>query len=86
MLKYGVSGADTIEVAKNYLNEKELEILNRMVTAYLELAELQALNGKPKYMKDWVVYSVYMTSRVCNLIKILQKGICFHIFNYLIIS
>lgn len=42
------------EVAKNYLNEKELELLNRMVTAYLELAELQALNRKPMYMKDWI--------------------------------
>lgn len=42
------------KVAKNYLNEKELDILNRMVTAYLELAELQALNRKPMYMKDWI--------------------------------
>lgn len=42
------------EVAKNYLNEKELDILNRMVTAYLEIAELQAMNRKPMYMKDWV--------------------------------
>lgn len=41
------------EVAKNYLNEKELEILNRMVTAYLEIAELQAMNRMPMYMKDW---------------------------------
>mgnify|MGYP003663087855 FL=1 len=41
------------EVAKNYLDEKELDVLNRMVTAYLELAELQALNRKPMYMKDW---------------------------------
>ncbi len=43
-----------IEVAKNYLNEKELDVLNRMVTAYLELAELQALNRKPMYMTDWI--------------------------------
>ena len=43
-----------IEVAKNYLNEEELNLLNRMVTAYLELAELQALNRKPMYMKDWI--------------------------------
>ncbi len=42
------------EIAKNYLNEKELTILNRMVTAYLELAELQALNQKPMYMNDWI--------------------------------
>ncbi|NVO04360.1 MAG: virulence RhuM family protein [Bacteroidetes bacterium] len=41
------------EIAKNYLNEDELNILNRMVTAYLELAELHALNQKPMYMKDW---------------------------------
>jgi len=43
-----------IEVAKNYLDEAELNVLNRMVTAYLELAELQALNRKPMYMKDWI--------------------------------
>lgn len=43
-----------IEVAKNYLSEDELNILNRMVTAYLEVAELQALNRKPMYMKDWI--------------------------------
>lgn len=43
-----------IEIAKNYLNAEELNVLNRMVTAYLELAELQALNRKPMYMKDWI--------------------------------
>ena len=42
------------ETAKNYLNENELNLLNRMVTAYLEVAELQALNQKPMYMNDWV--------------------------------
>src|SRR5665647_1200165 len=42
------------EIAKNYLNENELNVLNRMVTAYLELAELQALNQKPMFMKDWI--------------------------------
>ncbi|MGB7207081.1 MAG: virulence RhuM family protein [Pyrinomonadaceae bacterium] len=42
------------EIAKNYLNEEELKILNRMVTAYLELAELQALNRTPMYMNDWI--------------------------------
>ena len=43
-----------IEIAKNYLNKDELNVLNRMVTAYLELAELQALNRKPMYMKNWI--------------------------------
>lgn len=42
------------EIAKNYLNENELNMLNRMVTAYLELAELQAINRKPMYMKNWI--------------------------------
>jgi len=44
-----------IEIAKNYLNTDELEILNRMVTAYLELAEIQCMNRTPMYMKDWIV-------------------------------
>ena len=43
-----------VEVAKNYLNEEELNILNRMVTAYLEVAELQALNRTPMAMQDWI--------------------------------
>lgn len=43
------------KVAKNYLNEKELDILNRIVSIYLDFAELQALNRKPMYMKEWAV-------------------------------
>ncbi len=43
-----------VEVAKNYLSEDELNILNRMVTAYLEVAELQALNLTPMTMADWI--------------------------------
>lgn len=42
-----------IHTAKNYLSEEELNVLNRVVTAYLELAELQALNRKPMYMTNW---------------------------------
>jgi len=42
------------EVAKNYLSEPELNILNRIVTAYLEIAEIQALDHTPMYMKDWI--------------------------------
>jgi len=43
-----------VQIAKNYLDENELNILNRMVMAYLEIAELQALNQTPMYMKDWI--------------------------------
>jgi len=42
------------EVAKNYLNEPELDILNRIVTMYLEFAEMQALSQKPMTMNDWI--------------------------------
>jgi len=43
-----------IEIAKNYLTEDELNILNRMVTAFLEIAEIQALDRTPMYMADWI--------------------------------
>lgn len=41
-------------IAKNYLTADELNILNRITTAYLEFAELQALRRQPMYMKDWI--------------------------------
>ncbi|HEX4965084.1 MAG TPA: virulence RhuM family protein [Thermoanaerobaculia bacterium] len=41
-------------IAKNYLTADELERLNRIVTAYLEFAELQALSRKPMYMAQWI--------------------------------
>jgi len=43
-----------VTIAKNYLSEKELDALNRIVTVYLEFAELQALDRKPMYMRDWI--------------------------------
>jgi hypothetical protein len=41
-------------IAKNYLAPEELDTLNRIVNAYLEFAELQALDRKPMYMEDWI--------------------------------
>lgn len=46
--------ASDMKVAKNYLDEEELNILNRITTAYLEFAELQATLHNPMYMKDWI--------------------------------
>lgn len=43
-----------VAVAKNYLGAEELDALNRIVTAYLEFAELQARNRRPMYMRDWI--------------------------------
>lgn len=42
------------EIAKNYLTEEELNILNRMVSAYLDVVELNALDRRPMTMQDWV--------------------------------
>ena len=39
-----------VEVAKNYLNEKEIDALNKIVTAYLDIAEVHGLNQEPMYM------------------------------------
>jgi hypothetical protein len=43
-----------IGVAKNYLSEEELAVLNRLVSAYLDIAEINAMQRKPMHMKDWI--------------------------------
>ncbi len=43
-----------VGIAKNYLNEQELDKLNRIVSLYLDFAELQAKNRRAMYMKDWI--------------------------------
>jgi hypothetical protein len=43
-----------VVTAKNYLTEEELKALNLMVSAYLDFAELQAMNRKPMFMADWI--------------------------------
>ncbi len=43
-----------VRVAKNYLTEKEMKSLNRIVSMYLDYAEDQAERNQPMYMKDWI--------------------------------
>ena len=43
-----------IAIAKNYLEENEIDMLNRIVTMYLDFADFQAVNGIQMYMKDWL--------------------------------
>lgn len=62
------------EIAKNYLDEDELNVLNRMVTAYLELAEIQAMNRTPMYMKEWII-------RLDELLKMTGRDILKHTGN-----
>ncbi len=59
------------EIAKNYLTEPELNILNRIVTAFLEIGEIQALDQTPMYMKDWI-------EQLDNFLKMTKKSILNH--------
>jgi len=62
--------ADT-EVAKNYLSAEELDTLNRIVTMYLDFAELQALSRRPMYMKDWI-------AKLDEFLKVSERDILTH--------
>jgi len=59
------------EIAKNYLNHEELDTLNRIVTIYLDFAELQALNRKPMYMRDWI-------AKLDDFLRISERDILTH--------
>lgn len=59
------------EIAKNYLSVDELTLLNRMVTAYIEIAEIQAMSKTPMYMKDWI-------ARLDDFLKMTGKDILSH--------
>jgi hypothetical protein len=50
----GIVRKDDVSVAKNYLTEDELQVLNRIVNLYIEYAALQALERKPMTMRDWI--------------------------------
>lgn len=50
----GIVRKEDVAIAKNYLTEAELQVLNRIVNLYLEYAELQALERKSMTMRDWI--------------------------------
>ncbi len=50
----GIIRKEDVSIAKNYLDAPELETLNRIVTAYIEFAELRALQRKVMTMRDWI--------------------------------
>lgn len=58
-------------VAKNYLTADELIALNRIVTAYLEFAELQALARRPMHMADWI-------AKLDDFLKLSDRDILTH--------
>lgn len=60
-----------VGVAKNYLQADEIEALNRIVTAYLEFAELQAMNRRPMHMADWI-------AKLDDFLKLSEREILSH--------
>jgi hypothetical protein len=50
----GIIRKEDVSIAKNYLDAGELDVLNRIVTVYLEFAELQALRRKVMTMREWI--------------------------------
>lgn len=59
------------EIAKNYLSQEEITTLNRIVSLYLDFAELQAEEHRPMYMKDWI-------SILDDFLRISRKDILTH--------
>ncbi len=51
----GIVRKEDVGIAKNYLDADELDTLNRIVTAYIEFAELRALQRKVMTMHDWII-------------------------------
>lgn len=62
---------DEVAIAKNYLTPEELEALNLIVSAYLDFAELQALNRRVMYMADWI-------AKLDDFLKLSERDILTH--------
>ena len=60
-----------VSIAKNYLGKDEIEVLNRIATAYLEFAELQALQRKSMAMTDWI-------SKLDDFLKLSDRDVLNH--------
>ncbi len=60
-----------VGIAKNYLNEEEIDTLNRIVAFYLDFAELQAKNRRAMYMKDW-------TRKLDDFLRLSEREVLTH--------
>ncbi len=67
----GIVRKGDVAVAKNYLTEPELQVLNRIVNVYIEFAELQAMSRKPMTMHDWI-------AKLDDFLKISERDILNH--------
>jgi hypothetical protein len=60
-----------VAIAKNYLTKEEIEALNRIVSAYLDFAELQARSHRPMHMADWI-------AKLDDFIRLSERDILTH--------
>jgi hypothetical protein len=60
-----------VSVAKHYLDVDALDALNKIVTAYLDFAEVQALSQRPMYMADWI-------SKLDEFLKLADREVLAH--------
>ncbi|WP_085317627.1 virulence RhuM family protein [Derxia lacustris] len=60
-----------VTIAKNYLDEAELATLNRIVSAYIDVAELQAQSRKPMTMRDWI-------ARLDDFLRMTERDVLTH--------
>jgi hypothetical protein len=60
-----------VEVAKNFLSEDEIKALNLIVSAYLDFAELQAMNRRPMTMRDWI-------SKLDEFLRLTERQVLTH--------
>jgi hypothetical protein len=67
----GVVRREDVSIAKNYLDAEELEALNRIVSAYLEFAEVQALSRRPMTMRDWI-------GKLDDFLKLTERALLDH--------
>jgi hypothetical protein len=67
----GVIRKADVGVAKNYLDEEELGTLNRIVNAYIEIAELQAQARRPMTMRDWI-------ARLDDFLRMTERHVLTH--------
>ena len=50
----GLPALKDVGIAKNYLDERELQVLNNLVSGYFDIAEIAAIEHRPMYMKDYI--------------------------------
>lgn len=67
----GIVRKEDVSIAKNYLTETELHALNRIVNAYIEFAELQALNRRTMTMRDWI-------AKLDDFLKLSERDLLTH--------